>query len=149
MRCAEQRTASIAWSVWEGRISKLVQDPWEAISQRFGEEHFALAFARIENHYFVNLGTPFLPPHPVCDGMVGFFPREGYLLEKANIDKIRHIPTVIVQGRYDVVCPSVSAYELKQVFTEAELIPTLAGHSGFEVENIKELVAALDRFKPE
>ena len=87
-------------SIWEGRTSNLVQAPWETIKDRFGADKFSLAFARIENHYFTNKG---------------WFPRDGFLLERANIDKIRHIPTVIVQGRYDVVCPAVSAHDLKQV----------------------------------
>lgn len=77
----------------------------------------------------------------------GFFPRDGYLLEKENIDKIRHIPTVIVQGRYDVVCPIISAYDLKQAFPEAALTVTLTGHSGFEKDIIHHLVAATDKFK--
>ena len=47
----------------------------------------------------------------------GWFPRDGFLIEKDQIDKIRHLPTVIVQGRYDVVCPCISAYDLKQVRT--------------------------------
>ena len=59
----------------------------------------------------------------------------------------RHIPTVIVQGRYDVVCPAVSAYDLKTAFPEAELIYTLTGHSGFEKLIIEELVKATERFK--
>lgn len=124
--------AAKAWSMWEGRVSKLIQDPLEATTEKFGDDKFALAFARIENHYFTN---------------EGFFPRDGFLLEKQNIDKIRHIPTVIVQGRYDVVCPAISAYDLKQVFPEAELIYTLTGHSGFEKEIIKELVGATEKFK--
>lgn len=110
----------------------LVQDPWEVVKGKFGADDFSLAFARIENHYFTN---------------EGFFPRDGFLLEKSNIDAIRHIPTVIVQGRYDVVCPAISAYELQQAFPEAKLVVTLAGHSGFEVENIKELVAACELYK--
>ena len=85
--------AAKIWSMWEGRVSKLVQDPFAATQSRFGQDQFALAFARIENHYFTNKG---------------FFPRDGYLLEKENIDKIKHIPTVIVQGRYDVVCPGTT-----------------------------------------
>ena len=87
---------------------------------------------RIENHYFTNKG---------------FFPCDGWLLEKKNIDKIKHIPTVIVQGRYDVVCPSVSAYELKKAMPSAEMHYTLTGHSGFEVEIIQRLVEATDKFK--
>ena len=128
----EMKKAAKAWSIWEGRTSRLVQDPWEAVKDRFGADDFSLAFARIENHYFTNKG---------------FFPRDGYLLEKACIDKIRHIPTVIVQGRYDVVCPAVSAYELQQAFPEAELHITLTGHSGFETLIIEQLVKATDRFK--
>lgn len=77
----------------------------------------------------------------------GFFPRDGFLLEKANIDKIRHIPTVVVQGRYDVVCPAVSAYDLKRAFPEAVLTVTLTGHSGFEKDIIAELVRATDGFR--
>lgn len=118
--------------MWEGRVSKLIQDPVEATASRFGEDNFALAFARIENHYFTNKA---------------WFPRDGYLLEKQNIDRIRHIPTFIVQGRYDVVCPPISAYELKKAFPEAELVYTITGHSGFEKDIIKELVGAADRFK--
>eukprot|EP01041_Mallomonas_annulata_P005151 gene5151-10293_t len=128
----EMKLAAKAWSIWEGRTSKLVQDPWEAIQDRFGADDFSLAFARIENHYFTNKG---------------WFPRESFLLEKKQIDRIRHIPTVIVQGRYDVVCPAVSAVELKEAFPEAELIVTLAGHSGYETENIKYLVEACETFK--
>jgi proline iminopeptidase len=86
-----------------------------------------------ENHYFTNRG---------------FFPRDGYLLEKKQIDKIRHIPTVLVQGRYDVVCPAKSAYDLKEVFPEAILHMTLTGHSCFEKEISARLVEATDAFKP-
>lgn len=121
-----------ALSVWEGRTSKLVQDSWEEIAGRYGADEFALAFASIENHYFSNQA---------------FFPRDGWLLEPQNTARIRHIPTAIVQGRYDVVCPAVSAFDLKLALPEAELRYTLAGHSGLEPENIRELVAATDRFK--
>jgi proline iminopeptidase len=128
----EKLKAAKAWSIWEGRTSKLVQDKWENVKDRFGDAKFALPFARIENHYFTNKG---------------FFKRDGYLLEKKQIDKIRNIPTVIVQGRYDCVCPAKSAYDLKQVFPEAELNITLTGHSSYEHEIIAKLVEATDRFK--
>jgi len=128
----EMHKAAKAWSIWEGRTSKLRQDPWEVVKDRFGADKFSLAFARIENHYFTNKV---------------FLPRDGYLLEKANIDKIRHIPTFIVQGRYDVVCPCVSAYDLHKVFPESELVYTLTGHSGFEEEIIRELVKATEKYK--
>ena len=125
---------TIITSVWEGRTSKLVQDSWEEIAGRYGADEFALAFAGIESHYFIHQA---------------FFPRDGWLLEPQNIARIRHIPTTIVQGRYDVVCPALSAYDLKLALPEAELRYTLAGHSGFEPENIRALVAATDKFMRE
>jgi proline iminopeptidase len=124
--------AAKAWSIWEGSTSKLRQDPPDDVLDKFGADEFSLAFARIENHYFTNKG---------------FFPRDGFLLEKANIDKIRHIPTVVVQGRYDCVCPAVSAHDLKVAFPELEMNITLTGHSGFETEIIEKLVQATDKFK--
>jgi proline iminopeptidase len=128
----EMKRACKAWSIWEGRVSKLVQDPIEVVDDRFGADDFSLAFARIENHYFTNKG---------------FFPRDGYLLEQSNIDKIKHIPTVMVQGRYDVVCPPVSANALKAKLPHAELVYTLSGHSGFEIPIINALVNATEKFK--
>jgi proline iminopeptidase len=80
----EMYKASKAWSVWEGRISKLRQNASEQ-DKHFGNDKFALAFARIENHYFTNKG---------------FFPRDGFLLEQQQLDKISHIPTFIVQGHH-------------------------------------------------
>jgi proline iminopeptidase len=129
----EMRRAALAWSLWEGRTSRLRQDPPEALAARYGDDAFALAFARIENHYFLHRG---------------FFPRDGFLLEPANLDRIRRIPTVIVQGRYDVVCPAVSAFDLHRALPSAQLHVTMAGHSGFEEETIRRLVAATDAFRP-
>eukprot|EP01039_Chlorochromonas_danica_P000043 gene43-46_t len=128
----EMRKAAKIWSIWEGRISKLEQDKWETVKDKFGADDFSLAFGRIENHYFTNHG---------------FFPRDGFLLEEDNLKKIAHIPTVIVQGRYDVVCPAVSAHDLHVRLPKSELNYTLAGHSGFEVANIAELVKATEKFK--
>ncbi len=93
--------------------------------------HEALALARIECHYFMN---------------DLFFPTENYLLE--NVDKIRNIPTVIVQGRYDVVCPMASAWDLHKALPEADLtvVPD-AGHSVSEPGITSALVEAMDRFK--
>jgi proline iminopeptidase len=124
--------AAKAWSVWEGRISKLVQDPPEVVDQKHGDDKFALAFARIENHYFTNKG---------------FFPRDMFLVEKANLDKIRHIPVSIVQGRYDVVCPPISAYLLHEALPHSEMVYTLTGHSGMETEIIEHLVKATEKYK--
>ncbi len=120
--------AARAWSVWEASTSKLV--PSVASKQYFGQPEFAEAFARIECHYFVNQG---------------FFDRENQLL--ANIDRIRHLPGVIVQGRYDVVCPMISAWELHQTWQEAEFIVVDdAGHSMSEPGIKDALIRASDRF---
>ena len=120
--------AAKAWSIWEGGTSYLHIDPDYATSH--GDAEFALAFARIENHYFVN---------------GGFFEEENQLLRDAH--RIADIPGVIVQGRYDVVCPAQSAWELHKAWPKAELTITPAsGHSAFEAENIDALVKATDRF---
>ena len=120
--------AAVAWSKWEAATSSLLIS--KSRVDEFQDPEFALAFAMIENHYFVNKG---------------FFEDENELLE--NLDVIRHIPTVIVQGRYDVVCPMESAWELANKWPEAEFIVTPnSGHSAFEKENIAALVAATDKF---
>ena len=123
-----RRRAARAWSIWEGSTSYLQQD-LEHIA-RTGEDEFAEAFARIECHYFVN---------------GGFFETEDQLLK--NVDAIRHIPAVIVQGRYDVVCPMRSAWDLHRAWPEAELhvVPD-AGHSANEPGNIDALIRATDAF---
>lgn len=121
--------AARAWSVWEGATSFLWQD--RSHMESSGEDEFALAFARIECHYFVN---------------GGFFQHDDQLLR--NIDRIRHIPAVIVQGRYDVVCPLRSAWDLHRAWPEADLhIVQDAGHSAFEPGNTHELLLATDRFR--
>lgn len=120
--------AARAWSVWEASTSKLLLDP--NLQKKFGESQFAEAFARIECHYFVNQG---------------FFESEDQLLQ--NCGQIRHLPTVIVQGRYDVVCPMISAWELHQALPEAELIIVPdAGHSMTEPGIRSALIDATDRF---
>ncbi len=121
--------AARAWSVWEGSTSKLFPDP--DLIAHFDDPEFAIAFARIECHYFMNNA---------------FFDTDNYLIE--NVGKIRHIPAVIVQGRYDVVCPMMSAWELHRAWPEAEfhVIPD-AGHSATEPGIISALVDATDRFR--
>ncbi|HEY9877531.1 MAG TPA: prolyl aminopeptidase [Leptolyngbyaceae cyanobacterium] len=120
--------AARAWSIWEASTSKLIQDP--GLIEKFGGDEFAAAFARIECHYFINKG--FLEP-------------EDQLFK--NIDRIRHIPGVIVQGRYDVVCPATTAWELHRLWPEADfvLVPD-AGHSATEPGIQSALVEATDRF---
>ena len=94
-------------------------------------DNFALAFARIENHYFHN---------------GGFFEWDDWILD--NVHKIRDIPTVIVQGRYDVVCPAQSAWDLHKAFPEAEFhIIKDSGHSAMEPGTLDILVRATDKLK--
>lgn len=120
--------AAKAWSVWEGSTSKLIPDL--AVAKRFGNARFAEAFARIECHYFVN--SAFMDP-------------PDQLLR--NVAVIRKIPGVIVHGRYDVVCPVKSAYELSQAWPEAELhIVPDAGHSMTEPGIRDLLLDATERF---
>ena len=121
-----RRKAARAWSVWEASTSKLVSDP--ALVKKFGRGRFAEAFARIEAHYFVNRG---------------FFEHDDQLLR--NVRRIRHIPGVIVQGRYDVVCPMRSAWDLACAWPEAELIVVPdAGHSMSETGIRAALIGATD-----
>ncbi len=124
-----QRAAARAWAVWEGRTSCLHPNP-DLVAKSSGDA-FALAFSRIECHYFVN---------------GGFFEKDTLLLDE--VARIRHIPTVIVQGRYNVVCPMESAWALHRAFPEAELrVVADAGHSAFEAGNLHELILATDRFR--
>ena len=113
--------AAKAWSTWEGSTVRLMQD--ENFISDFSDEKFAEAFARIECHYFMNN----------C-----WFNSNNHLIE--NVDKIRHIPGVIIHGRYDIICPVVQAWDLHQAWPEADLhiIPD-AGHSIFE-EGIKDKI---------
>ena len=120
--------AARAWSIWEASTSRLLLDP--DLMRKFGQEQFAEAFARIECHYFINKG---------------FLEIEEQLL--LNVDRIRHIPAVIVQGRYDVVCPMISAWELHRAWLEAELIVVPdAGHSMSEPGISSALIEATDKF---
>jgi proline iminopeptidase len=124
----ERIAAARAWSMWEGSTSRLVPDP--ELIERTGDAAFAEAFARIECHYFIN---------------GGFFQDEDHLL--ANIERIAHIPAVIVQGRYDIVCPAESAYQLHKAWPKSELIVAAkSGHSALEPEITEHLVAATQKF---
>jgi proline iminopeptidase len=120
--------AARAWSIWEGATSSLKPNPKR--EAEYGTPEFALAFARIEAHYFVN---------------GGFFTHENQLLD--GVERIRRTPAVIVHGRYDVVCPIVTAWELHRRWPEADFKIVLdAGHSAYEPGILAELMAATDRF---
>lgn len=120
--------AARVWSIYEGSCSTLL--PNDSLVANFGSDRLALGLSRIEAHYFMN--DIFLPP--------------DFLL--ANIGKIRHIPTTIVQGRYDAVCPIVSADELAQAFPEADYhIVDDAGHSAFEPGIRVKLIQTMEKLK--
>jgi proline iminopeptidase len=120
--------AARLWAGWEGATSKLLHDP--ALQGHYEEDEFALAFARIEAHYFVNRG---------------FMKADDQLLR--NVRKIRRIPGVIVQGRYDVVCPIRSAWDLHRAWPEAKLvIVPNAGHSMTEPGIRSALIEETERF---
>lgn len=123
-----QKAASKPWTTWEMATSRIYTPP-EMIKSVVTDD-FALKFARIECHYFINKG---------------FFKSDNWIIE--NIGKIRHIPAVIVQGRYDVVCPAMSAWELHKAWPEAKLtIVADAGHSAREPGIARALVHATDLF---
>lgn len=126
---AVRLAAARAWSAWEGSTLRLHPDP--KLIAEFDEPYRALALARIECHYFVNRI---------------FLEADDWLL--AHVGAIRRIPGVIVQGRYDVVCPTTSAWDLHRAWPEAELhIVPDAGHHAMEPGIVDALVGATDRFR--
>lgn len=124
---AAQVAAAKAWSVWEGETIRLLPDA--ALSATHEDDAFALAFARIENHYFVHRG----------------WLEEGQLIRDAG--KLRDIPGVIVQGRYDMACPAETAWALHKAWPEArfEMIEG-AGHAYNEPGILDALIRATDSF---
>jgi proline iminopeptidase len=119
--------AGVAWSSWEAATITL--EPNEELIATFSEPAYALAFARIENHYFVH---------------GGWF-SDNQLI--AHADRLAGIPGVIVQGRYDVATPAATAWDLHRAWPQADLrIMPVAGHAYSEPQILTELVAALDRF---
>jgi proline iminopeptidase len=122
--------AAKAWSIWEGRTATLLPNP--DLQAHFSDPHLALSLARIECHYFVN--HAFFEP--------------DQLLQDA--DRIAGVPGVIIQGRYDLICPMRSARELHHAWPRADLqvIPD-AGHAAFEPGIRAALVAATDRYARE
>jgi proline iminopeptidase len=121
--------AAKAWSIWEGTTSCM--QPNRALIDKTSGDEFAIAFARIECHYFVH-GAWLDPPRDVL----------------SNVAAIRHIPAVIVQGRYDVVCPMETAWALHRAWPEADFrVVGDAGHAASEPGTLHELVQATDRFR--
>ncbi len=119
--------AAKAWSIWEGETITLLPDT--QISTTFHDGHFALAFARIENHYFFHNG----------------WMEEGQLLRDAG--RLKGIPGTIVHGRYDMPCPARFAYALHQAWPEADFhLIEGAGHAYSEPGILDQLIRATDRF---
>ena len=122
--------AAIAWSTYEASCISLIKSP--DIIKTFQDKVVAIGLAKMESHYFLN--NIFLPENSILD----------------NTDKIIDIPSVIVHGRYDIVCPVMNAYDLKAKLPDSTLkIVPDAGHSGFEYGICQELVAATEKFKRE
>jgi len=123
-----RKSAAKSWSVWEAATSYL-RTASDYVA-KFDKDRYAEAFARIECHYFIN---------------GGFLRTDNQLIEEVH--RVRHIPAVIVQGRYDIVCPMKTAWELHRAWPEADLrIVADAGHSAFERGNLHELIMATDGF---
>jgi len=121
--------AARAWGTYEGACSTLLPSP-ETVAY-FAGDVVALGLARIEAHYFMN--NIFLPDNALLD----------------NVERIRRIPGIIIQGRYDAVCPIISADDLHRAWPEAEyIIVPDAGHSAWEPGICAELVRATEKFKP-
>jgi proline iminopeptidase len=124
---ATRIAAAKAWSIWEGETITLLPEP--ETSDKFGDDEFALAFARIENHYFVH----------------GGWMEEGQLIRDAG--KLKGIPGVIIQGRYDMACPPVTAWELHKAWPEAEYhLIEGAGHAYSEPGILDRLIRATDAY---
>lgn len=122
-----QLQAAKAWTIWEGETITLLPDP--AMTAAFSDGHFALAFARIENHYFVH------------DAWL----EDGQLLRDAG--RLAGIPGVIVHGRYDMPCPARYAYELHKAWPDADFhLIEGAGHAYSEPDILDRLIRATDRF---
>ena len=121
--------AAIAWSEWEAAVCALVPSP--ALAARYADPEYAVPFARIALHYFRN----------------GSWLDDGQLIRDAGT--LAGIPGVIVQGRYDLVCPPVSAWELHRGWPDSELVLLpLAGHAVADHGVLDALTAATDRFRP-
>ena len=124
----DSKSAAYAWSRWEGMTVRLETD--DEFVRYFTEDFHAEAVARIECHYFVNKG---------------FFEKDGWLLEKVCL--LKDIPTVIIHGRYDVICPVKNAWDLSKAMPHAKLeIIAAAGHSASEPGILDALICATEEF---
>ena len=124
-----QLAAARAWSLWEGETLTLL--PSAEIAAQHADDRYALAFARIENHYFTH----------------GAWLEEGQLLR--DVHRIAHLPGVIVQGRYDIATPARTAWDLHRAWPSAQFhLIDDAGHATTEPGILSALIQATDRFAP-
>lgn len=126
---AQKDKCLLAWSVWEAAMSKLNMKPIAQVIRETKEEKYH-EMSAIELHYFVN----------------NCFFKPNHFLKQSNLNKIKNIPVIIVQGIYDLVCPYFTAHKLHKAIPHSKMYSTMAGHSGFEKENIKYLVKTTDEF---
>jgi proline iminopeptidase len=127
--------AAWKWSQWEEKIVRFRSIAPPPAGEDVVDEKVALKtlpIARLENHYSMNNL---------------FLPYDHYLIDPKRLYYIQHIPTVIVQGRYDMCTPPTSAFELHRILPKTELIYTLSGHSAKEEEIVHHLVSSTDKFK--
>lgn len=123
---AVRLAAAQAWSAWEGGSTTLVHDP--DAEGDFAEPHKAVSLARLEAHYFRH--HMFLEPDQLL----------------RDVGRIRHVPATIVHGRYDIICPVKTAFDLHTAWPEAEFHIVLSGHSASDPAIVDRLVEATDRF---
>ena len=119
----------LSWAVLENSIIKLKPSSLEEVIETVKQKKY-IAGSLIENYYMLN----------------DFFLEPGYFFKRENIDKIKNIPTIIVQGQYDLICPPVTAYKLYDMLEKSKFHLTVAGHTMYDDENIKYLVQATDSF---
>jgi proline iminopeptidase len=124
-----RKNALSKWELWEGGLNKLDTKPFNKI-KKYTLNNKQIKSAMICHKYLSNY----------C-----YFPRDNYLLEKRNVDKIKDIPVYIIQGRYDVICPPMFAYKLHKKLPKSKLIFTLGGHSTNDIENTKALVNVMNK----
>ena len=114
----------LSWAAWEEMNLRINMPTLKYTISNLKKDKTYETVALIEHHYLTNK----------C------FMEEGFLTKKENIDKIRHIPTVIIQGIYDIICPFKYGYLLHKAFPEAKFYPTMAGHSSYDIENMKHII---------
>lgn len=120
----------LSWAAWEDMNLRLNMPTLKYTISNLKKNKAYETIALIEHHYLSNK----------C------FMKDGFLTKKENIDKIRHIPTVIIHGIYDIICPFKYAYLLHKAFPEAKFYPTLAGHSSYDIENMKHIIETTNDF---